>query len=42
MHEAHVYGLNPDEIPDDVYQKYKELFDNGCLILQIPETYDKD
>ena len=31
-----------DEIPDDVYQKYKELFDNGCLVLQIPETYSKD
>lgn len=36
------YIINPDEIPDDVYQKYKELFDNGCLVLQIPETYNED
>lgn len=29
--------IDPNDIPDEIYQKYKELFDNNVLVLQIPD-----
>lgn len=31
-----VQTIDPSDIPDELYEKYKELFDNNVLILQIP------
>lgn len=28
--------IDPNDIPDDIYETYKDLFDNNVLILQIP------
>lgn len=35
-----VQVLDPGDIPDDIYEKYKELFDNNVLILQVPQLPD--
>ena len=29
--------VDPDDIPDQLYKDYKELFDNNVLVLQLPE-----
>lgn len=29
--------IDPDDIPDEIYEKYKELFQNNVLVLQIPD-----
>lgn len=31
------YIFEPGEIPDELYEQYNELFDNGVLVLQVPE-----
>ena len=31
-----LYG---DEIPDELYEKYKDLFDNNTLLIQLPDYY---
>lgn len=33
-----LYIIDPSDIPDDVYEKYKELFMNNCLVLQVPNN----
>ena len=31
--------IDPDDIPDELYNTYKDLFDNNVLILQVPEYF---
>lgn len=34
---AFVQVIDPDNIPPDIYEKYKELFVNNVLVLQVPD-----
>ena len=31
--------VDPDDIPDELYNTYKDLFDNNVLVLQVPEYF---
>lgn len=35
---AFVQVIDPDNIPPDIYEKYKELFNNNVLVLQVPSV----
>lgn len=34
----YIYSISRDEIPDEVYETYKDLFDNNVLVLQMPDV----
>lgn len=34
----YIFSIPRDEIPDDIYEQYKDLFDNNVLVLQLPDT----
>lgn len=34
----YIFTISRDEIPDDIYEQYKDLFDNNVLVLQLPDT----
>ena len=34
----YIFSIPRDEIPDDIYEQYKDLFDNNVLVLQMPDT----
>lgn len=31
-----IQAVDPNDIPDELYEKYKELFDNNVLVVQMP------